>query len=116
MTKSPLILHVFDGFRVGGTEVRTCNIINSLKDTYRQLVISCNGDFSARPLIHDSIDIAKVELEDLSKNKPISIGFMLFFESNWVCLFVCLFVCLSFGTPPVPGEMSIFSCFKPSKG
>lgn len=53
----PLIVHVFDGFRVGGTEVRTCHIINSMQNAYRHVVVSNNGDFSARALIDGSISI-----------------------------------------------------------
>jgi glycosyltransferase involved in cell wall biosynthesis len=57
MRKRPVIVHVFDGFRVGGTEVRTCRIINALQDLYRHVIVSCNGDFSARILIDSTVDI-----------------------------------------------------------
>lgn len=60
MNDRPLILHVFDGFRVGGTEVRTCHIINALQDAYRHVVVANNGDFSANSLIDSTIAIEYV--------------------------------------------------------
>ena len=57
MVDKPKILHIFDGFRVGGTEVRTCHIINALKNNYHHLVVAVNGDFSARQLIDDDVSI-----------------------------------------------------------
>lgn len=60
MTKTPLIVHVFDGFRIGGTEVRTCKIINSLRGAYRHVVVSSTGDLSARTFVDPSIDVQYV--------------------------------------------------------
>ena len=54
---SPLILHVFDGFRVGGTEKRTCNIINYLQWRFRHIIVSNNGNFDAAKHIQSSIEI-----------------------------------------------------------
>lgn len=55
--KRPLILHVFHGFRVGGTEVRTIRIINGLKNRYRHIIFSINGNFDARGLIDPGVDV-----------------------------------------------------------
>jgi len=52
------ILHVFDGFRVGGTEVRTCHILNALHADFRHAVVACNGDFSARSLINPDVEVS----------------------------------------------------------
>lgn len=60
VTEKPVVVHVFDGFRVGGTEVRTCGIINALKDAYRHVVVSSTGDFSAAALIDPAIEIQYV--------------------------------------------------------
>ena len=53
----PKILHVFDGFRVGGTEVRTCNVINHLGKRFRHVVVSNNGNFDAARHIEADIDV-----------------------------------------------------------
>jgi L-malate glycosyltransferase len=45
------IVHVFHGFRVGGSEVRTCQIINGLGDRYRHTIVALNDDFTAAALI-----------------------------------------------------------------
>ncbi len=47
------LLHVFHGFGVGGSEVRTCRIINALGRRYRHTIVALNGDFGARSLIED---------------------------------------------------------------
>jgi len=54
---APKILHIFDGFRVGGTEIRTCNIINNLGSTFRHCIISINGNLDASSHIRDDIDV-----------------------------------------------------------
>lgn len=51
------ILHVFHGFRVGGSETRTCQIINALGNQYRHTVVSLNGDFSAQSLLLDPSNV-----------------------------------------------------------
>ena len=56
----PLLLHVFDGFRVGGTEIRTCNIINYLKGRFRHIVVSNNGNFEAARHVDKGINIKYV--------------------------------------------------------
>jgi len=53
----PIVFHVFHGFRLGGTEIRTCRIINALKDRYRHVIFSISGNFDARKLIHSSADV-----------------------------------------------------------
>lgn len=53
----PGILHVFDGFRVGGTELRTCNVINFMGKGFRHVIISNNGNFDAASLIKTDMDI-----------------------------------------------------------
>jgi len=63
---SPLILHVFDGFRVGGTEKRTCNIINYLQGRFRHIIVSNNGNFDAAKHIQSSINIHYLRPEGLS--------------------------------------------------
>jgi glycosyltransferase involved in cell wall biosynthesis len=45
------ILHVFHGFRVGGSESRTCQLINALGKGYHHTIVALNGDFSARSLL-----------------------------------------------------------------
>ena len=45
------ILHVFYSFRVGGSETRTCQLIDAMGDAYRHTIVSLNGDFAARSLI-----------------------------------------------------------------
>jgi glycosyltransferase involved in cell wall biosynthesis len=52
------ILHVFYGFRVGGSETRTCQLINALGRDYRHTVVALDGDFSARSLVASEADVA----------------------------------------------------------
>lgn len=61
MRAVPKIVHVFDSFRVGGTEVRTCRIINALGRRYRHAIVSCRGDLAARRLIDESLAVEYVD-------------------------------------------------------
>jgi L-malate glycosyltransferase len=47
------IAHVFQSFRVGGSEVRTCQIINGLGAGYRHTIVGLDGDFAAASLLDD---------------------------------------------------------------
>lgn len=69
MTTKPKILHVFDGFRVGGTEVRTCSIINYLGSDYHHLIISSNGNFEAKSLIRDTVSIDYIQPDFVGKSR-----------------------------------------------
>ena len=64
----PLVFHVFHGFRVGGTEVRTCRIINALRDRYRHIIFSINGNFDAKSLIQSSADVCYLTHKESEKS------------------------------------------------
>ncbi|WP_052812887.1 glycosyltransferase family 4 protein [Desulfonatronum thioautotrophicum] len=66
MTNQPHILHVFDNFRVGGTEVRTCRIINGLGSAFRHTIVSMRGNFAAAGLIDPAVAIDYVHPQNLS--------------------------------------------------
>ena len=70
----PRILHVFDGFRVGGTELRTCNIINFLDKGFRHVIISNNGNFDAASLIKTDTDIDYIHPDTSRAPFPLSIA------------------------------------------
>jgi L-malate glycosyltransferase len=56
INKRPItILHVFDGFRIGGTEVRTARLINKLGQNYHHIIYSLSGNFDAKTHISDTI-------------------------------------------------------------
>ncbi len=67
----PTILHVFDGFRVGGTELRTANIINALGENFRHIIISNNGNFEAKKLIQTGLRVSYIWPKISSKLFPI---------------------------------------------
>lgn len=56
MSTKKHIVHVFDGFRVGGTEVRTTQILNAIGQAYRHTIVSLNGNFDARSLLDTSLE------------------------------------------------------------
>lgn len=66
------ILHVFHSFRVGGSETRTCQLINALGDAYRHTVVSLNGDFAARTLIASQHSVSFVHAEGFSNRSYLS--------------------------------------------
>lgn len=45
---APLLLHVFPTFAPAGSQMRTVRVIEGLGDRYRHLVVSTDGDLSAR--------------------------------------------------------------------
>jgi len=65
--QTPLILHVFDGFRAGGTELRTCAIINHLEQRFRHVVISNNGNFDASNHVSSSIKIQYIHPKEIDR-------------------------------------------------
>jgi glycosyltransferase involved in cell wall biosynthesis len=50
---------------VGGTEVRTCRIINFLRQQYRHVIISCRGGFAAKRLLDESLEVEYVDASPL---------------------------------------------------
>lgn len=51
------LVHVFDGFRVGGTEVRTARILNAIGEGYRHTIVSLNGNTDARGLLREDLAV-----------------------------------------------------------
>ena len=66
------ILHVFHSFRVGGSETRTCQLIDAMGDDYRHTIVSQSGDFAARPLIKSSHRVNFVHAEGFDKRSYLS--------------------------------------------
>ena len=62
------IMHVFDGFRIGGTEVRTCQIINSIGAKYRHTICSLTGNFDAKVYLKSDIKIDFIHPEFVNFN------------------------------------------------
>jgi L-malate glycosyltransferase len=54
------ILHVFSAFRIGGTESRTCQIINHFGEKYRHTICSLEDNFEAQSLLRKDVDVAFV--------------------------------------------------------
>jgi L-malate glycosyltransferase len=71
--KSPMhILHIFSTFDVGGTETRTCNIINRIGSRFRHTLLIENKEAcSALQLIDPTIDFSRNTLETIPAN-PVS--------------------------------------------
>jgi glycosyltransferase involved in cell wall biosynthesis len=55
------ILHVFDGFRVGGTELRTCRLIEGLGDQFKHTICSLNGNFDARSHLSTQAEVHYIQ-------------------------------------------------------
>ena len=70
----PRILHVFDGFRVGGTELRTCNIINFLGKGFGHVIISNSGNLDAASLINTDTDVDYIYPDTSRVPFPLSIA------------------------------------------
>lgn len=49
----PLLLHVFSTFKVGGTQVRTVQLIEALGDRYRHRIVAMDGNYDAMDLFAD---------------------------------------------------------------
>lgn len=54
----PKVLHVFDGFRLGGTEIKICNVINHFGRRLKHVIISNNGNFDAARHLKSDIDVS----------------------------------------------------------
>jgi len=72
VTQPAHILHIFYSFRVGGSETRTCQLIDAMGDAYRHTIISLNGDFSAQPLINATHRVNFVHAEGFDKRSYLS--------------------------------------------
>ena len=57
---APHLLHVFPSFEVGGVQVRTATIINSLKNRYRHTILALNGDYQCRGRIDGRLNVSYV--------------------------------------------------------
>jgi len=66
------ILHVFHSFRVGGSETRTCQLIDALGDAYRHTVVSLSGDFAAQSLIASKNRVSYIHAEGFNRRSYLS--------------------------------------------
>eukprot|EP01156_Anaeramoeba_ignava_P000111 Anaeramoba_ignava/a101170_5.p1 GENE.a101170_5~~a101170_5.p1 ORF type:complete len:167 (-),score=0.78 a101170_5:4-504(-) len=71
--KIPHILHVFDGFRCGGTELRTCKIINGLGNKFHHTICSINGNFDAAAYINPDIEYSLIHCPQKGIIYPVQI-------------------------------------------
>jgi L-malate glycosyltransferase len=62
------ILHVFSAFHIGGTESRTCQIINHFGMKYRHTVCSREDSFEARSLLRKDLDVKFVRINSTRYN------------------------------------------------
>jgi L-malate glycosyltransferase len=62
------ILHVFSAFRIGGTESRTCQIINHFGNRYRHTICSLENNFEAKSLLQKSGNVAFVQIRSKRYN------------------------------------------------
>lgn len=54
---SPLLLHVFASFGLGGVPIRIANLINHLGADYRHVIVAMDGRFDSRVRIDATVDI-----------------------------------------------------------
>lgn len=54
------VAHVFHSFGVGGSEVRTCQIINGLGGSFRHTIVSLDGNFDAARLLENLEQVSLV--------------------------------------------------------
>ena len=54
---APHLLHVFPSFEVGGVQVRTSAIINSLEGRYRHTILALNGVDKCRSRIDGGLEV-----------------------------------------------------------
>jgi L-malate glycosyltransferase len=66
--KQKIILHVFDQFRIGGTESRTCQIINCMGRKYHHVVCSQKNNFEAKRLLSKDTDVSFLLVRSDPKN------------------------------------------------
>ncbi|MFH1154545.1 MAG: glycosyltransferase family 4 protein [Pseudomonadota bacterium] len=66
------ILHVFDGFRCGGTELRTCRILNGLKGKYKHTICTLSGNVDASIHLEPSVQFSLVHPESASLDPPLN--------------------------------------------
>lgn len=57
---APHLLHVFPSFAVGGVQVRTAAIINSLERRYRHTILALDRDYQCRSRIDDGLEVSYV--------------------------------------------------------
>jgi L-malate glycosyltransferase len=62
------ILHVFNAFRIGGTESRTCQIINHFGDRYRHTICSLENNFEAQSLLKKNVNVTYVQIKSKRYN------------------------------------------------
>ncbi len=55
---APHLLHVFPSFEVGGVQVRTAAIINSLEGRYRHTILALNGDDQCSSKIDGGLEVS----------------------------------------------------------
>lgn len=72
ISSPPKILHVFDGFRVGGTEMRTCSIMNNFSTRFRHIIVSNNGNLDASRHVGADIDVRYLHPKISSSFKPLT--------------------------------------------
>lgn len=60
------LLHVFPGFKVGGTQMRFARLANHFGRTYRHVVVSMNGDTEAAALLAPGLDVTLLEVPVLA--------------------------------------------------
>lgn len=59
---SPLVLHVFSTFSVGGPQVRTAALINRFAGMFRHQILAMDGNIACRERIDAGIDVTYPEL------------------------------------------------------
>jgi len=62
-TSSPLILHVFSSFAVGGVQARFASIVNHFGRRWRHAVVAMDGDLSCRERLGPGIDLGFPEID-----------------------------------------------------
>lgn len=123
------VLHVFFSFRVGGSEVRTAQLINRLGPTYQHTIISLNGKMEAIDLVSKTANTRFIGAKDIGwghslktllairrKIKSIQPDLMICYgwaSSSWIItnsfLKICPDICAveGFGTEEAAGEFPI---------
>jgi len=62
-TSSPLILHVFSSFAVGGVQARFASIVNHFGRRWRHAVVAMDGDMSCRERLGPGLDLGFPEID-----------------------------------------------------
>jgi glycosyltransferase involved in cell wall biosynthesis len=63
MDEQKHLLHVFSTFAVGGPQVRTCEIINSLDVRFRHTIIALDGNYQCREKLKETGDVRFREIQ-----------------------------------------------------